>query len=370
MNCKQVNKLSLVYCDNDLHTPTRLELEKHLKECPDCQKLIDFTSRETEALRYDGDIPDLRPNFSHEIIQGISKKYSSKKNKGLSWANRKRLQNIMTGNIVAGSLAAVLLLSWLLVPGVRESLMTTVNSGSASRNGTKVAAIKPDEKVAALKSPATVNNAAPVTLSLPTGMKWAPPDYNATSPRKATGRCSAAVKEVSPSSNSVTKTVPIFQPLYLPEGYRLTKIVPDSEGNCTLAYENGQGGLISLRIFQVGNEVVEQMDAVGSSDSSALNSVSKNSQQAGQELMLKMSNTAPGTAAQDGSEAAKTETTPTTGGTQEQVQSKAAASNANNGPAAIIWTMQYAGSYYGLELSGALPPEELGKVAASVKPGE
>lgn len=367
MNCKQVNNLSFAYCDNEVHNHTRAELERHLQECPDCQKMMDFTARETEALRYDEDIPDLRLNFSQDIILEITRKYSAKKSLRSGWVNRKRLRNIMTGNIVAGSLAAVLLLSWFLVPGVRENLMSTFDSSADKASQTKLAQNDSAAQPETLKALPKAGTNAPITMTLPTGAKWAP-DYNTSTPRKPAGRSGASLNEAASSQNygEVKVSVPMFQPLYLPEGYHLTEVVPDTDGNCTLAYKNNQGSLISLKIVQIGNEVIEQLDASGAPKVAENDSVS-NGSGVQQQAALKMSPVPP---VVNSTEESKVESTPAVD--EEQAKTPSAANEAANSSnqATMIWTMQNDGKFYCLELAGALSPEELGKIAASVQAAE
>jgi len=52
MNCKNVEKNLLPFMENELPEERRMEMETHLKTCPDCSHLLEEFSQLWEALEY------------------------------------------------------------------------------------------------------------------------------------------------------------------------------------------------------------------------------------------------------------------------------------------------------------------------------
>src|SRR5687768_7055759 len=51
MNCVESKKVIQLYLDNELSARESLEVQHHLEECPSCTSLLDFFSKQDEALR-------------------------------------------------------------------------------------------------------------------------------------------------------------------------------------------------------------------------------------------------------------------------------------------------------------------------------
>lgn len=58
MNCQQYRELFTFYLDGELSPEQRQNLEDHLKECPDCARLLSLSSELSGAL---SNLPELEP---------------------------------------------------------------------------------------------------------------------------------------------------------------------------------------------------------------------------------------------------------------------------------------------------------------------
>ncbi|MGE5423488.1 MAG: anti-sigma factor family protein [Ignavibacteriales bacterium] len=364
MNCAQVSKLQFAYCDNEVYAQTRLELEKHLEECPECQRMIDYAARETQALGYDEDIPELRQNFSHDIVRQIAHKESP--NKAAILTDQKRLRSITRNNIFAACLAAVLLCSWVLIPEVRDKIVGTFNASQQLLTDNKADSKIEEGKLAlvgtenakkeAANESTQLVDSAPLKQSL---SKLFAPDYNVTYPRKLAGRSIAMDKSTSTAKNSGIISVPLYQPAYLPNGYRLREVIPDGAGNCTLAYKNDQGGFLNLIVLMMGKDAANVSVPIIAEADNLINDGPP-------ETMMK-STAAPTAADQTAGSDTGAESTAGSNPAYGSTASNIVESNVADAPTAVIWTAKKDDELYCLELSGSLSAEELGKIAASVK---
>lgn len=74
MNCQEIEKYCLDYCDNNLSPELRASFDEHLQQCNNCRNLVDLTHLESEALSDPVDIPALSPDFNTRLMDRIQAK--------------------------------------------------------------------------------------------------------------------------------------------------------------------------------------------------------------------------------------------------------------------------------------------------------
>jgi hypothetical protein len=132
------------------------------------------------------------------------------------------------------------------------------------------------------------------------------------------GESGTPIAPAAGSLDTANQTI-IFRPSYLPPNFYLTRIESDLNDSLSLYYENPQGGFICLKTLPGLDQETEVMkDGGGSNASQSMENLNK------------------------------TQETP-------------------DNSTVIRWTSQYQNTTFRLELTGSLPPEELARVAASVK---
>ncbi|MDD2619898.1 MAG: zf-HC2 domain-containing protein [Syntrophomonadaceae bacterium] len=71
MNCQDIEKYCLDYCDNNLSPELNELFEQHLQQCNNCKNLIDLTMLENSILLDPIDIPPLKPDFNARLLDRI-----------------------------------------------------------------------------------------------------------------------------------------------------------------------------------------------------------------------------------------------------------------------------------------------------------
>lgn len=71
MNCQEIEKYCLDYCDNNLSSELRRPFEEHLEQCKHCRNLLYLTGMENEVLADPVDIPALAPDFNARLLDRI-----------------------------------------------------------------------------------------------------------------------------------------------------------------------------------------------------------------------------------------------------------------------------------------------------------
>lgn len=71
MNCQEIEKYCLDYCDNNLSSELRTSFDEHLQQCHSCRNLVNLTHLENEALADPLDIPALSPDFNARLLDRI-----------------------------------------------------------------------------------------------------------------------------------------------------------------------------------------------------------------------------------------------------------------------------------------------------------
>jgi hypothetical protein len=140
---------------------------------------------------------------------------------------------------------------------------------------------------------------------------------NRESDRVDIGRGTQSASVTSAGGNG-TANVAVFHPSYLPPDYHLIRVESDVEDNISIYYGDDKGGYICLKTLP-GVEQDMKTAAVRSEGSSV----------------------------------------------ELDEPTKQAVSESD--PTVIRWTSEYQGTLYRFELTGSLSPEELARVAASVK---
>lgn len=309
MKCKQVDDLLFSYCDRQEIPPLMLkELEEHLSQCQKCRGQADFTAREREALIYDGDVPEMAPDFTTRVLATVSQDCITPIP---SWGMRIRSQIGSRGWWAMG-MAATVVLSWLMLPGILKELdrpwdIGKISDSEAIEFGSSMIAEKTKDQQEELKPD--------LQLKMPVGIGY----KNLDSQRIASGRGEKSSSLTPPSeSSSATDQVAIFRPSYLPPNYHLARIESDINDNLSLYYENDQGGFICLKTLSDLEQDVSAMKEKSGGSSPLMNA-----------------------------------------------QNMVAETPAD--PTVIRWTSQHESTLYRLELTGSLPPKELARVTASVK---
>lgn len=308
MKCKQVDDLLFSYCDRQEIPPRlRRKLEEHLSECPECQRQADFTVREREALVYDGDVPEMSSDFVQRVMAAVTQ------GNAIPAPSRRMSVNSQIGSRGwwAIGMVASIVITLLILPGSFKNPVQPRNENqqiadAGKSNVTMMADRSMDQQEISMelkKMPAS--NDYGYTNRDPQSIEIG--RGNQTSPTAPTTGDSAANDQVA-----------VFRPSYLPPDYHLVRVESDVNDNISLYYENNQDGYICLKTIPGIDEDLRSVEGRGEAVSMAVN----NSKQ------------------------------------KNAIQSD---------PTVITWTGEHEGNLYRLELTGSLTPEELAKVAASVK---
>ncbi|MGE5405607.1 MAG: zf-HC2 domain-containing protein [Candidatus Saccharibacteria bacterium] len=329
MDCRQVDKLAFLYCDNEVQAHLRKEVEKHLGECPECRILIENTRLETEALRFKEDLPELSSDFKSRVLLSITGGKPTEEYIPRSLLTRMRYKYFTGGNLFVGSMAAAVLVLMVFIPGL-ISLQQVKNAPAPSRHQSIIA-----DSSKAMKTPA-VDQMADLKMSKQAAISESAPSdelqlFNTTP--AVYGNSEQAVpgrgEGTGGSAYQVgSETVPVTQPSYLPAGYYLSNIESDQNNVLSMYYENGSGGSFVVKV----SEVSESRVAKKESNPPALL----------------------------GAPPIKTEDT-------EFRTMKTADATTNNEPSQVANNVTKGEKIYRVELSGNISQEELNKIAASIK---
>ncbi len=137
MNCQEIEKYCLDYCDNTISSELRTSFEEHLQQCHGCRNLVNLTHLENEALAEPVDIPALSPDFNTRLLDRIQAQgmlYPDKETKP-NGQYHKYLFNRPYVKRSWALLAAALLLVLLIPPILNQGLNS--NQQAARNNGVK-----------------------------------------------------------------------------------------------------------------------------------------------------------------------------------------------------------------------------------------
>jgi hypothetical protein len=331
MNCQEVNKLSFLYCDDEVQSHVRKELEEHLQQCADCQRLIQFTRCEREALGFDEDLPDLSPDFSHRVVQAINVRDRYQPTSPRSFFYRLFSRYNLNSAAITGT-AMLLILFLMLTPGLRTYFNKTyVPAPTEKQNKAKISKADTSNKADTPSvNSVTDDNAINSEINQKAFQPEAAPVPSNGSITKSeqvkTPRRSGTFGELSHGEAGTAGISALFQPSYLPPGFTLTRAENDADNNITLVFEDEHGGIVSLKIQATGGDYAyppnQNAVSLGSSDHQAQKSISS--------------------------------------------PDLYATGNAPSQP--LSWKVSEGDKIYQLELSGNVGSEELNKIAASLKP--
>ncbi len=380
MNCQQVDKLLYLFCDGLLQPQLRQQIEDHLQECPACRNNLTMTEMENEALRYTEDIPPLALGFSLEVIQKInSVPITNHHSKVGLWSRLMELFRLHRLPVIASVTAAFLLFfvlatsNLLPLPGStateqsahdrtgepNEVLVAGINQSSPEKEMSVIADVgiadKEDSDIEH-SQPTVESNNKPASDPIPQEEVPTPQveyAYNHTETVKSqtdysvNNSITAAPNyrgtdingELRPDLTSREPFIP--RPGYMPTGYSLTRIENEADNITTLTYE-GDGNRIFLRIIPEGGEkppaTISMLSPSGcQSDTMEAPESAKNE-----------------SSPQPESELLKTKAVP------EQSTRKGLP-----GEITISWKVKQHNQVYTIQVTGILPPTELGRIAAS-----
>lgn len=307
MKCKQVDDLLFSYCDRQEIPPRlRRELEEHLSECPECQRQADFTVREREALVYDGDVPEMSSDFVQRVMAAVTQ------GNAIPAPSRRMSINSQIGSrgLWAIGMVASIVITLLILPGSFKNPVQPRNENQQITDAGK-------SNVTMMADRSMDQQEISPQLKMADGYDY---DYTNRDPQSiAIGRGNQPSPAAPATGDSAANDqVAVFRPSYLPPDYHLVRVESDVNDNISLYYENDQDGYICLKTIPGLEEDLRAVEGRGGPVSMAVN----NSKQ------------------------------------KNEIQSD---------PTVITWTGEHEGNLYRLELTGSLTPEELAKVAASVK---
>lgn len=380
MNCQQVDKLLYLFCDGLVQPQLRQQIEDHLQECPACRNNLTMTEMENEALRYTEDIPPLALGFSLEVIQKInSVPITNHHSKVGLWSRLMELFRLHRLPVIASVTAAFLLFfvlatsNLLPLPGStvmeqsardrtgepNEVLVAGINQSSPEKEMSVIADVgiadKEDSDIEH-SQPTVESNNKPASDPIPqeevptpqveyahnrTETVKSQTDYSVNNSITAAPnyRGTDINGELRPDLTSREPFIP--RPGYMPTGYSLTRIENEADNITTLTYE-GDGNRIFLRIIPEGGEkppaTISMLSPSGcQSDTMEAPESAKNE-----------------SSPQPESELLKTKAVP------EQSTRKGLP-----GEITISWKVKQHNQVYTIQVTGILPPTELGRIAAS-----
>ena len=311
MKCKQVDDLLFAYCDlRDIPPQMLQELEEHLEECPECRRKAEFTAREREALVYDEDIPEMSPDFVQRVLAAVAQDQAIPAPPGRITIG----SQIGSRGWWAMGTVAVVIIALLVAPDSFKNSVQPLNTApqvmeSEQQNAPMFAGKMPQQEQETASEP----------LRIPTEK-----EYKERVPSFEIGRGDLSLFDTPSAVDRAGEQVVVFRPSYIPDDYRLVRVESDAENNITIYYENDQAGYICLRTMQ-------EAKAGGSANGTTANRDTDE----GYYPLAKY-----------------------------DLQSDAAA---HSDPTVIRWTTEHDGHLYQFELTGSLSPDELVRVANSVK---
>ncbi len=118
MNCLHCNKHMYNYYDGELSAQLKLEIDRHLSECPSCRFQYDLTLMENQVLRDTSAIPEVSPNFNKQVMDSITpEKLPSLPDNVLVISKEKRLAFRWSSVYTKSAIAVLLLALCFYVPG-------------------------------------------------------------------------------------------------------------------------------------------------------------------------------------------------------------------------------------------------------------
>lgn len=353
MNCQQVDKLLYLYCDNQVQPHLCEEIEAHLKNCVACRNNLIMTKMENQALRLKEDIPPTSPDFCKKVMASIIRDYTgTSRDRGGIIQRFRCLVSRRSSLQMAGGLVAALLLFCLLansslrsINGYRLENQTRsgdtgphIASGIAQEHGQPYTASENSGITAGgtqVKEPSRVESisgpGATKTLS-------GAPDYSRDK-LGSLGIPNYQRGHPSPTNSPQLRYIP--RPGYLPSGYSLARIEGSLDNTITMVYKN-KDDEITIRVMPEGGE---QTGTAGESFLRAGKSKSTHPAVAGAQ-----------------SPAIPDETYGSGG---ENVYPKVELESPTTTTVAL--SVNHYGLVYSVQITGALPPEELGRIASSFK---
>lgn len=312
MKCKQVDDLLFSYCDLREIPPRMLrELEEHLQECPECRRKAEFTACEREALVYDKDIPEMSPDFVQRVLAAVARDQAipAPPKKMTIWSQ------IGSRGWWALGTVAVVIIALLVAPDSFKNPVRSLNQApqlmeAEQQNAPRLAEIMPQQQG---------QEAASEPLRIITEKK-----YNDHVPTVEIGRGNIYSFDTPQAATTTVDQVVVFRPSYIPADYRLVRVESDANNNITIYYANDREGYICLKTM---------LDS--KADESAKETTA--SRNTGESYSPLMKHDLPADAA------------------------------SSSDPTVIRWTTEHDGYLYQFELTGSLSPDELIRVANSVK---
>jgi hypothetical protein len=335
MNCQQATRYIWDYCDNKLSPELGTAVESHCRECPQCNKHLQLTVLENEALNNTAELPQLSSGFTARVMKNLpeqdfapGKKTASSRLRSLS--GRKRW--MVASTAVLGVLLVLLVLPGINDLGIIRFTQQSVTPPASSQPeeqqtagglGTAVIVkhgIMPMDAVPSEeKKELTVsdNPAQDTEPSSPSPPAPSPAAYSADSSSISRG---TTVNETTSSTDSPESEAPYS--ISLPGTYTLVNISSGAGDNC-LIYKFAQDKtdiVVDVIVSQVENYKVE-----------------------GGQLGAPSPSAAPDT------------NTATAKASREQTANSE-----------ISWTVTAGDASYRLTLNGNLSPQELALLAGSV----
>ncbi|MDD2585515.1 MAG: zf-HC2 domain-containing protein [Syntrophomonadaceae bacterium] len=257
MNCQQIDRLILQYCDNTLPPELRTEFIQHLKECSSCKNTLKLTLMENEALKSNDDIPSLPDDFTPQIM-GIIQQHQdvlvepvNHKPEGSKAAYYKRGLVISSAVLVAALALFLILPGRYTMPGhvdIAENDGVPQQITIEEENNTQADKEKANSGISGMadgtKSEVldSVNAPANPAKHLPTAKRDLSEDQgNQSRMKPSPARVSiedelqleAGSKQLTPNNDHL-----YLQPVNLPQSYKLAQIISDAHDNLTFVYES------------------------------------------------------------------------------------------------------------------------------------
>lgn len=119
MNCQQATRHIWDYCDNKLSPDLGAAVENHCRECPQCNKHLQLTFLENDALRNTSELPQLSSGFTARLMKNLPEQnFTSGKKTAVS-----RLPGLNGRKRWMAASTAVLgvLLVLLVLPGINKN---------------------------------------------------------------------------------------------------------------------------------------------------------------------------------------------------------------------------------------------------------
>ncbi|MBO8158488.1 zf-HC2 domain-containing protein [Thermosyntropha sp.] len=117
MNCKKIKKYWLDYAEDNLPPELKKEIDAHIKNCDICQKNLVLTRLENSILKDTSNIPEIRPDFTENLLKMVDSFEPEKNSESSSFKNSKAPIYALTAVITC-------IIFILLIPGVNSYIKT------------------------------------------------------------------------------------------------------------------------------------------------------------------------------------------------------------------------------------------------------